>query len=342
MMEHPEHSILLEYAKDLLPPGQRERVENHITTCESCRQTVFETRVVGEKLAAWETIDVPDEYVDAQMRLLEHRLKGTDQLQKVVPGRFSAFSRAGIRGAIIAATAVLSTITVQGLILNPMSVKRDIRMEFEMAPLPLSYPAGGAIPDTMIVLNIHADGSYSTSVFEGIYSFEALKAQLARDVNRGEYWTLAINTSELRNPFNLRFKDLVFFRKKLGIENFRFWTDDIVAKLSRRNLTIEELEQIIGAGQPRIEVTRNGIDIQPLHQVSCTIGTDGHITLYGRVSTMAEMNNILLNYHTLNPEGRLRIQYWESSLADSAVAAVRKLAEGIGIKAITAAKLRSY
>ena len=106
--------------------------------------------------------------------------------------------------------------------------------------------------------------------------------------------------------------------------------------------TLEELEQIVGAGQPGIGVTRNGIDFQPLHQVSCTIGTDGKISLYGRVSTMAEMHNILLNYHTLNPEGKLQIMYWESSLADSVIGSIRELAEGIGIKAITDSKLRTY
>ncbi|MFC1629073.1 hypothetical protein ACFL3H_08180 [Gemmatimonadota bacterium] len=346
MKEHLEYSTLLEYTQNLLPPGQREQVEDHIIACESCRQTVAETRAVGEKVKVWETIEVPDEYVDAQLRLLEHRLQDLEldpgREQKVVRGRFPLLSRAGIRGAIIAATAVLSTIAVQGLILNPLSMEKEIRTVFEMTPLPLDYPVGGALPDTMIVLNVHADGSYSTSVFEGVYSFEALKTQLAREVNRGDYWTLAVDMSQLRNPFNLRFKDLVFFRKKLGIEEFRLWTDDIATKMSRRNLTLEELEQIVGAGQPRIGVTRDGIDFQPLHQMSCTIGTDGKISLYGRVSTMAEMHNILLNYHTLNPEGKLQIMYWESSLTDSVVVAVRELAEGIGIKAITDSKLRTY
>jgi len=345
MKEHPEHSMLLEIAQDLLPPEQREQVEDHITTCDSCRLIVSETRSIGEKLEIWETIDVPDEYVDAQLRLLEHRLQDRELIfdgkQKVVRGKFPVLNRTGIRGAIIAATAVLSTIAVQGLILNPLSIEKEIRTVFEMTPLPLEYPVGGA-PDTMIVLNVHADGSYSTSVFEGVYSFDALKAQLAREVNRGDYWTLAVDMSELRNPFSLRFKDLVFFRKKLGIEEFRIWTDDIVTRMSRRNLTIEELEQIVGAGQPRIGVTRDGIDFQPLHQVSCTIGTNGKISLYGRVSTMAEMHNILLNYHTLNPEGRLQIMYWESSHADSVIVAIRELAEGIGIKAITDSKLRTY
>jgi len=346
MIEHPEHSELLEYSRGLLSPDQMERIGEHLASCEACRGVVRGVQALGEKLEVWDKVEVPDEYVDTQMRLLDHSLldAGIDPVRqaKVIPGRLPFFNRTGIKGAIIAATAIISTLAVQGLLLNPMSFEREIRTVFEMTPLPHEYPAEGALPDTMIVLNVHADGSYSTSIFEGVYSFEALKAQLTREVNRGEYWTLAVNMSALRNPYNLRFKDLAFFRKRLGIEEFRFWTDDIVTRMSRRNLTLEELEQIVGAGQPRIEVTRNGIDYQPLHQVSCTIGTDGTISLYGRVSTMAELHNILLNYHTLNPDGRLRILYWESSVSDSVLVAVKELATGIGIDEVADSKLRSY
>ncbi|MFC1529154.1 hypothetical protein ACFL6R_00375 [Gemmatimonadota bacterium] len=346
MMEHPEHSILLEYSRELLPPDQMQRVGEHLAGCDVCRQEVSGSQALSGKLDAWDEVEVPAEYVEAQLRLLDQQWQDdrSDPARdrKVISGRFPFLNRTGIKGAIIAATAIISTLAVQGLLLNPMSFEREIRTVFEMTPLPHEYPAEGALPDTMIVLNVHADGSYSTSIFEGVYSLDALKAQLARQVNRGEYWTLAVNMSELRNPFNMRFKDLAFFRKRLGIEEFRFWTDDIVTKMSRRNLTLEELEQIVGAGQPRIEVTREGIDYQPLHQVSCTIGTDGTISLYGRVSTMAELHNILLNYHTLNPDGRLRILYWESSISDSVLVAVKDLANGIGIGEVTDSKLRSY
>jgi len=346
MMEHPEHSILLEYSRGLLPPDQMKSVGEHLAGCDVCSKEVSGSRALGERFEIWDDVEVPDDYVEAQMRLLDHRRQDyrDDPVRnrKVIPGRFPFFNRTGIKGAIIAATAIISTLAVQGLLLNPMSFEREIRAVFEMTPLPHEYPAEGALPDTMIVLNVHADGSYSTSIFEGVYSFEALKTQLAREVNRGEYWTLAVNMSALRDPFNLRFRDLAFFRKKLGIEEFRFWTDDIVTRISRRNLTLEELEQIVGAGQPRIEVTREGIDYQPLHQVSCTIGTDGMISLYGRVSTMAELHNILLNYHTLNPDGRLRILYWESSISDSVLTAIKELATGIGIGEVTGSKLRSY
>jgi hypothetical protein len=346
MKEHPEYSALLEYSRGLLPPDQMETIGQHVSGCDACRQEVEGSRALGEKLGAWDGVDVLDAYVEAQLRLFDRnrQMPGGDRNRKgsVIAGRFPILNRAGFKGAIIAATAIISTLAVQGLILNPLSFEREIRTVFEMTPLPDEYPAEGALPDTMIVLNVHADGSYSTSIFEGVYSFDALKAQLAREVNRGEYWTLAVNMSALRNPYNLRFKDLAFFRKKLGIEEFRFWTDDIVTKLSRRNLTLEELEQIVGAGQPRIEVTREGIDYQPLHQVSCTVGTDGTISLYGRVTTMAELHNVLLNYHTLNPDGTLRILYWASSISDSVLVAVKNLAAGIGIDEIIDSKLRSY
>jgi hypothetical protein len=340
-MKHPNNSELLEYSRKLPEPEQQEIIEAHLESCETCRREVDELRALGGRLGEWDDVDLPEDYVQAQIRLLDSRLQGVGAPRWRLTGRFRILSPASIRGAIIAATAVLSTIAVQGLFLSPLSMQREIRTVFEMAPLPLSYPAAGAIPDTMIVLNVHADGSYSTSIFEGVYSFEALKAQLAREVHRGEYWTLAVNATELRNPFNLRLKDLAFFKRKLGINEFRFWTDDVVARMSRRNLTLEELEQIVGAGQPRIEVTPEGIDIQALHQVNLTIGTNGSITLYGHVITMAEMLNILGNYHTLNPEGKLQIHYWESSVADSVLTLVLQLAGEVGIQDINDVKLRS-
>jgi hypothetical protein len=340
-MKHPKESELLEYSRDLQGSEQRQVIEFHLKTCEICRREVEDLRALGLKLNDWDDVEVPDEYVPSQIRLLDAQLESVEADGRRRPSRFRLLSPASIRGAIIAVTAVFSTIAVQGLFLSPLSMQREIHTVFEMAPLPLSYPAAGAIPDTMIVLNVHADGSYSTSIFEGVYSFEALKAQLAREVHRGEYWTLAVNATELRSPFNLRLKDLAFFKRKLGINEFRFWTDDIVTRMARRNLTLEELEQIVGAGQPRIEVTPDGIDIMALHQVNLTIGTNGSITLYGHVITMAEMLNILGNYHTLNPDGKLQIHYWESSVADSVLTLVRQLAGEVGISDITDAKLRS-
>jgi hypothetical protein len=338
-MKHPPGSDLLEFAKDLLPRWHGEEIERHLRDCAACRREVEDYRTLAERLLSWQEVEIPDAYVEAQLRLLDRRLELAGDRREFPLNRFARFSRAHLREATIAAMAILSTIAVQGLILNPMALRRDIRTVFEMAPLPLSYPAGGAIPDTMIVLNVHADGSYSTSVFEGLYSLDALKAQLAREVNRGEYWTLAVDATELRSPFNLRFDDLLFFKRKLGINEFRFWTDDVITRLARRNLTLEELEQIIGAGQPRIEVTPQGIDIESLHQVVLTIGTDGRLTIYGHVLTMAEMHNLLRNYHALNPEGSLRIQYWAGGIADSVRAEVRALAEGVGIRDLTVVEL---
>ncbi len=341
-MKHPQGSDLLEFARDLLALENRPEIERHLRECEVCRCEVDGYRALSEQLLSWQDVEVPGAYVDAQLRLLTRRLELAGVRPSQPLNRFTRFTRAHLREAVIAAMAILSTIAVQGLILNPMAMRRDIRTVFEMAPLPFSYPSAGAIPDTMIVLNVHADGSYSTSVFEGVYSLDALKAQLAREVNRGEYWTLAVNTTELRSPFNLRLDDLLFFKRKLGINEFRFWTDDIITRMARRNLTLEELEQIIGAGQPRIEVTPQGIDIESLHQVVLTIGTDGRLTIYGHILTMAEMHNLLRNYHALNPEGSLRIQYWAGGIADSVRAAVRELAEGVGIRDLTVVELGAH
>jgi len=341
-MNHPQKSDLLEYSRGLLGPARSEGIRAHLNECEPCRREVEALEALGDELDLWPGIEVPEEYVAAQLRQLESRLDNEDTRRWPFLDRFPFLSPTAIRGAAIAATAVISTIAVQGLILTPMSMQREIRTVFEMAPLPLDYPSTGVMPDTMIVLNVHPDGSYSTSIFEGLYSFDALKDQLAREVPRGEYWTMAVNATELRSPVRLAFKDLVFFKKKLGINEFRFWTDDVVSRLARRNLTLEELEQIVGAGQPRIEVSQQGIDIEALHQVNLTIGTDGRITLYGHTMTMAEMSNLLRNYHTLNPEGGLIIQHWEGTSADSTLTAVQTLARQVGIEAITTRQLGSF
>jgi len=339
-MNHPHHSELLEYGRGLLSGDRAREIEDHLARCDECRQEVEGMRAVGEKLDLWPAIEVPDEYVDAQLRVLDRRLStGETGRSRRVLDRIPLLSSAAVRGVVIAATAVISTIAVQGLILTPMAMQREIRTVFEMAPLPMEYPAAGVMPDTMIVLNVHPDGSYSTSVFEGLYSFDALKVQLAREVPRGEYWTMAVNATEARSPFRLAFKDLVFFKKRLGINEFRFWTDDVVSRLARRNLTLEELQQIIGAGQPRIEVTQQGIDIEAMHEVSLTIGTDGRINLYGHDLTMAEMSTLLRNYHTLNPGGGLRIRYWAGSAADSVLTAVKSLATEVGIETINESRL---
>ena len=151
MMKHPKRSDLLEYGRELLPPELRHDIEEHLEICETCRREVGEVSALTEKLRIWEDVEVPDEYVDAQLRLLERRLSDAGAQRITFPKNVPLLSRANLRGAIIAATAVLSTIAVQGLILHPLSVQREIRTVFEMAPLPLSYPSAGALPDTMIV-----------------------------------------------------------------------------------------------------------------------------------------------------------------------------------------------
>ena len=61
MMEHPEHSILLEYAQDLLPPGQRERVEG--IRGETIQETIvaaFESEVEKSKQPGYKPANLDD------------------------------------------------------------------------------------------------------------------------------------------------------------------------------------------------------------------------------------------------------------------------------------------
>ncbi len=332
-MSHPNKSDLLEFCKDLLTAEQKGLIQEHIEACDSCRQEIVELQSLIGKLESWPDTELSETYIDNQLKLIDAEPIIEGRKSRLL--RFPLLSLPFVRGSIVAATAIISTIAVQSLILNPLNIQKQIRTVFEIAPLPLAYPIEGAIPDTMIVLNVHEDGSYSTSAFEGLYSFEALKSQLAREVNKGEYWTLVINATKLRSPIRLRYKDLAFFKQKLGINEFRFWTEDVLSSMTSKNLTLEELEEVVGAGQPQIEVTLQGIDIRTLHQMSITINDEGNISIYNRLINMADTHYLLQKYYNLNPEGKLQIRYRESSVSDSVRTTIKELAESIGITEIT-------
>lgn len=334
-MSHPKISDLLEFCKNLLPAEQKGTIQEHIEACDSCRQEIADIDALIGKLESWSDTELSETYIDNQLKLLDAESIGEGRKSRLL--RFPLLSRSFVHGSIVAATAIISTIAVQSLILNPLNIQKQLRTVFEIAPLPLAYPIEGAIPDTMIVLNVHEDGSYSTSVFEGFYSLEALKSQLAREVNKGEYWTLVVNATKLRSPIRLRYKDLAFFKQKLGINEFRFWTEDVLSSMTSKNLTLEELEEVVSAGQPQIEVTLQGIDIKALHQMSITVGIEGNITIYDNPIDMADTHYLLQKYYNMNPEGKLQIRYKEGSVADSVKTAIKGLADSIGITEITSA-----
>ncbi len=331
-MNHPSIIDLAELLKGKLPSQQARELTGHLQVCDACQVEWETTQSLEDLFAQWKSPSVSASFLSGVMQSLTSN--------QVHSPRAKWILNPWLRRIALASGVLITTLLIQLLVWNPLNQQRQMRTIFELIPMAYALSIEEGLPDTTLVIQIDSDGQYRTNVLDGTFSLAGIKSRLNKVIAKGEYKTLVIHTSNLRNPINLRFKDLLFFKRRLGIREFRFFMGDPISGLGDHFPSLEELGLRVGIGRSRIEITEQGIGIKPIDQLIISIDTNGRIALPGsRILTLDETDRILRTFFHDNPTGKLLIRYWESITSDSVRVEVKELATEIGISNIKSLKL---
>ena len=234
-MKHPTSIELVDFRQGKLPPEQALDIEHHIADCDICSRECNELAVIETHIAAWKDPPVSETLVADTMRIL--------QLSKTVPdlnltGNLNDGWRGNLwfRRIVLAAGAVAATLLLQVLVWNPLATPTKFRAIINLIQEAFALTSEQAVPDTILVLTLHPDNTFSTSLLTGQYELEDLITEMGDLVETGRFKELLIVGTDVDNPVNFRTEKLQPLLENLGIDSFTIGTG-VVALDTARELT---------------------------------------------------------------------------------------------------------
>lgn len=234
-MKHPTSIEIVDYRKGKLPSERAQEIEKHLSVCDSCLQAWEELEAVEAYLAAWEDPPVSEAFAEDAIQTImcnetTHDLNLTGDLNDGWRGNL------WFRRIVLAAGAVAATLLFQALVWNPLATPTTFRTILNLVPQALALTSEQAVPDTILVLTLYPDNTFSTSLLTGQYELEDLITELGGLVEKGRFKELFIVGTDIDNPVTFKTEKLQPLLEKLGIDSFTIGTG-VVALETARELT---------------------------------------------------------------------------------------------------------
>ena len=222
-MKHPTSIELVDYRKEKLPPERAQEIEEHLSVCDSCLQAWEELEAVESHLAAWEDPPVSETFAANAIQTImykeaTHALNLTGDLNDGWRGNL------WFRRIVLTAGAVAATLLFQVLVWNPLATPSTFRTILNLVPTAFAHTSEQAVPDTVLVLTLNSDNTFSTSLLTGQYELEDLITELSDLVEKGRFKKLLIVGTDVDNPVTFRTEKLQPLLEKLEIDSFMIGT----------------------------------------------------------------------------------------------------------------------
>jgi len=217
-MKHPTSDDILEYYRGELSARRAHRIEGHLEVCDSCRSEWASLQAVGEWLATWEDEPVAEGSI-AKVRSTLEVLKTTDVGHMAVNGRSGRTFRPWLRRAAMAAAVMAAVLLFQTFVWNPIKSSVNLRAVFNLSTPAFALPAGQAVPDTILVLTVYPDETFSAPMLEGRYQLDELIARLKAGVKKGQYRGILLISTDTDNPVSIDLKELDPLKEELGVDD---------------------------------------------------------------------------------------------------------------------------
>jgi len=214
-MKHPTSAELLDHRKGELPSEHTVEIEEHLQVCDSCREEWKGLEAMETYLAAWRDEEVSGTFVEDTMSIvgLEETAHG---LTRSEPS--SRTWGLWSRRAALAAGAVAATLLFQTIVWNPLGGPITFRAIFDLTPTAAAAPADQAVPDTVLVLTVHPDETFSVPMLTGRYELDDLVRELTERVEKGTFTSILLLGTDAENPVTVCLKDLQPLLDEFGIE----------------------------------------------------------------------------------------------------------------------------
>jgi biopolymer transport protein ExbD len=221
-MSHPDASDLLDYSRGELPAERSAEIEEHLNRCEECRQEYEALGKLERHLEAWGDEQATDSFVEQTLERME--AEGVPETPGLISSRGhipGSNNHLWFRRSALAAGAIAATLLFQTLIWNPFSGPITFQTFLSLAPTASAMPAGQAVPDTVLVLTIHPDKKFSTTLLSGQYELDELIEELTARIEKGSYRTILLVGTDPDEPVTFQTDKLQPLLDKLEISTLK-------------------------------------------------------------------------------------------------------------------------
>lgn len=215
-MKHPDSDEILEYFWEELSEERTHEIQEHLKMCEECRDEFHRLQAVGDRLAEWQDEPVAEESIE-NVRSRLQLLRATAIEQTGVNGRARRSYGIWFRRVTGVAAVVALMLLFQTFIWNPIKSSVDLLAVFNLSTTAFAMPADQALPDTVLVITVHSDETFSTSLLSGRYKLSELTEELGALIPQGEFRHILLMGEEKADPVSLALEDLDSLKEELGI-----------------------------------------------------------------------------------------------------------------------------
>jgi len=223
-MNHPDPSDLLDHRRGELSEDQAKEIEFHLELCDECRSEWEAFDGLEQRLTVWVPEDTRGGAAAAVMRRLDReailpqnrRLAGTGHRAETRP------LPRWVRQLTVAAAAVAASLIFQAMVWNPLGDPAPFRAIVSLTSPAYAMTSSEAVPDTILVLTIHHDETYSTPALSGRFEVDDLTDELIEITEPGAYTEIRIVGADPDHPVTIRTNDLERLTETLKIDTVTY------------------------------------------------------------------------------------------------------------------------
>lgn len=161
---HPDADTLAAYLEGTLPPGDMQRIQDHLVACRECAALVADLEGLGDPAFGAEE-DLPPETGEIVWKSLRQQIRRNEGPPKVVPFRRETRAMDLPRWVRpLAAMLVISTMALSGWVAHLRDQVKDLSSPQLNAPILDLYPAGSTRGEGQTIQTVPADARLFTVV----------------------------------------------------------------------------------------------------------------------------------------------------------------------------------
>ena len=219
-MKHLAADEILDYLKGRTGPETSALIRRHLEECEVCRCELAALETTTTWIEAWPDEAVPDDVLGR----VKDTLSGLSPVPvEALPANGSArrSGRPWPARFATAAAAIVALLLVQTFLWTPFGTTVNVQGLLTLAPPAMAMTAGQTVPDTVLVITLHPDGTVSVPLIEGQLAFDDLTDRLPGMVGADRWRTILLLGSDPEHPVSIRLDRFEALKEALGIDNLR-------------------------------------------------------------------------------------------------------------------------
>ena len=175
-MRHPDPSDLLDHRRGELPEDQAREIEFHLELCDECRSEWESFDGLEQRLGAWAPEDTRGGAAATVLRRLDREGTLPHDGSEAGTGHRTGSHRMPrwVRQLAVAAAAVAVSLIFQAMVWNPLGEPVPFSAIVSLTSPAWAMTSPEAVPDTVLVLTLHHDETFSTPVMPGRHEVEDL------------------------------------------------------------------------------------------------------------------------------------------------------------------------